>query len=56
METPNKVDMVTFEILRHRLEEVVAEMYHTIVHVSGNPTLYEAGTIKKRSWMFVAIP
>lgn len=43
METPNTVDMVTFEILRHRLEEVVAEMYHTIVHVSGNPTLYEAG-------------
>lgn len=38
-----KIDVVTLEILRHRMEEILAEMYHTVITVSGNPTLYEAG-------------
>jgi N-methylhydantoinase B len=38
-----QLDMVTLEVIRHRVEEILAEMYHTIITVSGNPTLYEAG-------------
>ena len=37
------LDPITFEILRHKLDEVVAEAYHTIGRVSGSPVVYEAG-------------
>jgi len=38
-----KLDPVTFEILRHRIEEIVGEMYHTIARVSGNLVVIAAG-------------
>jgi N-methylhydantoinase B len=38
-----ELDPVTFEVLRHKLDEVVAEAYHTIGRVSGSPIVYEAG-------------
>ena len=37
------LDPITFEILRHRLDEIVAEAYHTIGRVSGSPIVYEGG-------------
>jgi N-methylhydantoinase B len=37
------LDPITFEVLRHRLDEIVAEAYHTIGRVSGSPVVYEAG-------------
>jgi N-methylhydantoinase B/oxoprolinase/acetone carboxylase alpha subunit len=37
------VDPITFEVLRHKLDEIVAEAYHTIGRVSGSPVVYEAG-------------
>ena len=38
-----RLDPITFEVLRHRLDEIVAEAYHTIGRVSGSPVVYEAG-------------
>ena len=38
-----RLDPVTFEVLSHKIEEIVAEMYHTIGWVSGNPVVFEAG-------------
>ena len=38
-----KLDPVTFEILRHRIEEIVGEMYYTIARVSGNLVVIAAG-------------
>jgi len=38
-----ELDPITFEILRHKLDEVIAEAYHTIGRVSGSPVVYEAG-------------
>jgi N-methylhydantoinase B len=38
-----RLDPVTFEVLSHKIEEVVAEMYHTIGWVSGNPIVFESG-------------
>lgn len=38
-----KLDPITFEVLRHKLDEIVAEAYHTIGRVSGSPVVYEAG-------------
>ena len=38
-----KLDPVTFEILRHRLEEIVNEAYYTMARVSGNAIITEAG-------------
>ncbi|MFO1466687.1 MAG: hydantoinase B/oxoprolinase family protein [Steroidobacteraceae bacterium] len=38
-----KLDPVTFEILRHRLEEIVNEAYYTMARVSGNAVITEAG-------------
>ncbi len=38
-----KVDPITFEILRHRLEEIVNEAYYTMARVSGNAIITEAG-------------
>ena len=38
-----ELDPITFEVLRHRLDEIVAEAYHTIGRVSGSPIVYEGG-------------
>ena len=43
MKKGKKLDPVTFEILRHRLEEVVHEAYYTMARVSGNAVITEAG-------------
>lgn len=43
MVTQRKLDPVLFEILRHRMEEIVAESYYTMARVSGNPVITEAG-------------
>src|SRR5207249_6248189 len=34
---------ITFEVLRHRLEEIVNEAYYTLARVSGNAVITEAG-------------
>ena len=39
----NKLDPVTFEILSHRLEQIIAEAYFTISHVSGSAVVMEVG-------------
>jgi N-methylhydantoinase B len=38
-----QLDPITFEVLRHKLDEIVAEAFHTIGRVSGSPVVYEAG-------------
>jgi N-methylhydantoinase B len=38
-----KIDPVTFEILSHRLEQIIAEAYYTISHVSGSAVVMEVG-------------
>lgn len=38
-----KLDPIEFTILRHRLDQVIAEAYYTIGRVSGSPVVYEAG-------------
>ena len=43
MTPARKLDPVTFEILRHRLEEIVHEAYYTMARVSGNAVITEAG-------------
>ena len=43
MKKGRKLDPVTFEILRHRLEEIVHEAYYTMARVSGNAVITEAG-------------
>ena len=43
MKKGKKLDPVTFEILRHRLEEIVHEAYYTMARVSGNAVITEAG-------------
>jgi len=40
---PAQLDAITFEVLRHKLDEIVAEAFHTIGRVSGSPVVYEAG-------------
>jgi N-methylhydantoinase B len=37
------LDPITFEVLRHKVDEVVAEAYHTIGRVSGSPVVSDAG-------------
>lgn len=37
------LDPVTFEVLRHRVEEIVHEMYYTMAVLSGNPVIFEVG-------------
>jgi len=37
------IDAIEFTVLRHRLDEIIAEAYHTIGRVSGSPVVYEAG-------------
>lgn len=39
----NKLDPVTFEILSHRLEQIIAEAYYAISHVSGSAVVMEVG-------------
>ena len=39
----NDLDPITFEVLRHKVEEIVAEAYHTIGRVSGSPVVVESG-------------
>ena len=38
-----KIDPITFGVLRHKLDEIIAEAYHTIGRVSGSTVVYEAG-------------
>lgn len=38
-----QLDPITFEVLRHKLDEITAEGYHTIGLVSGSPVVAEAG-------------
>jgi len=38
-----QLDPVTLQIIRHRVEEILAEMYYTVVSTSGNPVLCEIG-------------
>lgn len=44
-ETPGAtaLDPITFEVLRHKLDQIVAEAYHTIGRISGSPLVYEGG-------------
>lgn len=37
------VDLVTFEVLRHRLWEINDEMGHIAARISGSPAVYESG-------------
>ncbi|MFC1910739.1 hydantoinase B/oxoprolinase family protein [Chloroflexota bacterium] len=39
----SKLDPITFEILSHRLEHVIAEAYYTISHTSGSAVVMEVG-------------
>ncbi|MEA2330768.1 MAG: N-methylhydantoinase [Thermoleophilaceae bacterium] len=41
--TPEKLDPITFEVLRHKLDEIIAEAYYTMGRVSGSPVVYEVG-------------
>jgi len=38
-----QLDPITFEVLRHKLDEVIAEAYYTMGRVSGSPVVYEVG-------------
>ncbi len=38
-----ELDPITFEVLRHKMDEITAEGYHTIGLVSGSPVVAEAG-------------
>jgi N-methylhydantoinase B len=38
-----KLDPITFEILSHRLEQILAEAYYVLTRVSGSPITYECG-------------
>lgn len=38
-----ELDPIEFTVLRHKLDEIIAEAYHTIGRVSGSPVVYEAG-------------
>lgn len=37
------IDPITFGVMRHKLDEIIAEAYHTIGRVSGSTVVYEAG-------------
>lgn len=37
------LDPITFEVLRHKLDEIISEAYYTMGRVSGSPVVYEAG-------------
>jgi len=43
MKRKMKLEPVTFEVLRHRVEEIVHEMYYTMAVLSGNPVIFEVG-------------
>jgi N-methylhydantoinase B len=38
-----RLDPITFEVLRHKLDEIISEAYYTMGRVSGSPVVYEAG-------------
>ncbi len=40
--TEEKLDSIEFTILRHRLDQVIAEAYYAIGRVSGSPVVFEA--------------
>jgi N-methylhydantoinase B len=42
-ETQTALDPITFGVLRHKLDQTIAEAYHTIGRVSGSAIVYEAG-------------
>jgi len=42
-ESETTLDPILFTVLRHRLDEIIAEAYTTIGRVSGSPVVYEAG-------------
>src|ERR671932_709832 len=39
----NQVDLITFEVLRHRLWEINDEMGLIAARISASPTVYESG-------------
>jgi N-methylhydantoinase B len=41
--TEQRLDPITFEVLRHRLDEIISEAYYTMGRVSGSPVVYEVG-------------
>ena len=43
MENEKKLDPITFEILSHRVEQIVEEAYYTLSHVSGSAVVMEVG-------------
>jgi len=43
MAEKGNLDPVLFEVLRHRVEEIVHEMYYTMAVLSGNPVIFEVG-------------
>jgi N-methylhydantoinase B len=43
MENKKKLDPITFEILSHRIEQIVEEAYYTLSHVSGSAVVMEVG-------------
>jgi len=38
-----ELDPVTFEIIKHNIEEIVGEMFYVMGRVSGSPIIYGAG-------------
>jgi N-methylhydantoinase B len=38
-----RLDPITFEVLRHKLDEIISEAYYTMGRVSGSPVVYEVG-------------
>jgi N-methylhydantoinase B len=41
--TKAKTDPILFEVLRHRIDEIVAEAYYTLARTSGNAVIAECG-------------
>jgi N-methylhydantoinase B len=41
--TDREIDPITFGVLRHKLDQIIAEAYYTIGRVSGSTVVYEAG-------------
>ena len=42
IEMPDRVDPITFEIVRHRLWSIADEMAMVLIRTAGNPTITEA--------------
>ncbi len=43
VEPASSLDPITFGVMRHKLDQIIAEAYHTIGRVSGSTVVYEAG-------------